>query len=147
MWSFFYICCFTPSIFAATPVVDLTYAQYQGVPTLDPVNNESITQFLGIRYAAAPTGKVFPASYCLSSITPSLKTGSRRFGEPQLPSYTPGVQLANKQPSECFQAGKGAAPKTPFRNAVLNTSPSRSLGPRSVSSTELESSEDCLFLK
>ena len=60
MWSLiFYFCCFSPSIFAATgtPVVDLTYAQYQGVPTLDPVNNETITRFLGIRYAAAPTGK------------------------------------------------------------------------------------------
>ena len=61
MWSFiFYICCYyAPSIFAATPIVDLTYAQYQGVPILDPVNNELITQFLGIRYAAAPTGKGF----------------------------------------------------------------------------------------
>ena len=66
MWSFiFYVCCFAPSIFPVTQIVDLTYAQYQGVPTLDPVNNESITQFLGIRYAAAPTGKVFP---CLVSL-------------------------------------------------------------------------------
>jgi hypothetical protein len=48
-----------PSILAATPIVNLTYAQYQGVPTVDPVNNESTTHFLGIRYAAAPTGKVF----------------------------------------------------------------------------------------
>ena len=62
MWFFiFCICCFAPFIFAATPspIVDLTYAQYQGVPTVDPVNNEPITHFLGIRYAAAPTGKVF----------------------------------------------------------------------------------------
>ena len=62
MWSLiFYFCCFSPTIFAATatPVVDLTYAQYQGVPTLDPVNNETITRFLGIRYAAAPTGEGF----------------------------------------------------------------------------------------
>ena len=49
-WSFiFYFCCFSPSIFVATPVVDLTYTQYQGVPTLDPVTNETITHFLGIR--------------------------------------------------------------------------------------------------
>ena len=47
---FFHFCYFTPSIFATAPVVDLTYAQYQGVPTLDPVNNETITHFLGIRY-------------------------------------------------------------------------------------------------
>ena len=60
MWSLiFFFCCSSTTIFAATatPVVDLTYAQYQGVPTLDPVNNETITRFLGIRYAAAPTGK------------------------------------------------------------------------------------------
>jgi hypothetical protein len=79
MWSFiFYYCLFrvAPSILAATPIVNLTYAQYQGVPSVDPVNNESITHFLGIRYAAAPTGKVFsPALYRLSSITttPLLK--------------------------------------------------------------------------
>ena len=63
MWStnitcfIFYICCFAPLIFAATPVVDLTYARYQGIPTVDTVNNATNTQFLGIRYAAAPTGK------------------------------------------------------------------------------------------
>ena len=61
MWSFiFHIFCFAPSIFAATPIVNLPYAQYQGVPALDHVTNEPITQFLGIRYAAAPTGKAFP---------------------------------------------------------------------------------------
>ena len=67
-WSFifYHICCFAPSIFAATPIVNLTYAQYQGVLTLDPVNNESITQFLGIRYAAAPTGKASP---CFVSVS------------------------------------------------------------------------------
>ena len=66
MWSFiFQFCYFATSILAATPVVDLTYAQYQGVPTLDPVNNESITHFLGIRYAATPTGMGFSHSSCL----------------------------------------------------------------------------------
>ena len=75
------------------------------------------------------------------------KTGSQRFREPQLPSYTPGVQLANKQPSQCPQAGFGTAPKSPFRNGVPNTSPTRRFETRSDSSTELESSEDCLFLK
>ena len=71
MWSLiFYFCCFSPTIFVfaatGTPVVDLTYAQYQGVPSLDPVNNETITHFLGIRYAAAPTGKGSLNSSCLS---------------------------------------------------------------------------------
>ena len=149
MWFFiFYICSFAPSIVAAnpSPIVDLTYAQYEGVPTMDPVNNESITHFLGIRYAAAPTGK---ASLCLSfDYSFTLQTGSRRFREPQVPSYTPGVQLANKQPPQCFQApGFGTASKTPFPNAVPNTSPTRRFETRSVSSTEHESSEDCLFLK
>ena len=152
MWSLiFYLCCFAPSssIFA-TPIVDLTYAQYQGVPTLDPINNESITHFLGIRYAAAPTGKAFPrfSLFIIRLLLYTRQTGSRRFREPQVPSYTPGVQLASKQPPECFQApGFGNAPKTPFRNAVPNTSPTRRFETRSVSSNELESSEDCLFLK
>jgi len=38
---------------AITPVVDLGYAQYQGV--FD--TNLNVTSFLGIRYASAPTGK------------------------------------------------------------------------------------------
>ena len=94
--------------------------------------------------------RFFPASYyhyCFTSTTPLLKTGSRRFREPQLPSYTPGVQLADNQPSGCFQAAFGTAPKTPFRNAVPNTSSTRRFETRSDSSTELESSEDCLFLR
>ena len=147
MWSFiFYITCFAPliQVFAVTPIVNLTYAQYQGVPTLDRVNNETITHFLGIRYAAAPTGK-FSSCFVSFIIDYSLtikKTGSWRFREPQLPLYTPGVQLANKQPSECLQAGLGTAHKTPFR--VPNTSPTRRFETRSVDSTQLE---DCLFLK
>jgi hypothetical protein len=53
MWSkniarfIFDICCFAPSIFAATPIVDLTYARYQGAPTVDTVNNMTNTQFIG----------------------------------------------------------------------------------------------------
>ena len=73
-------------------------------------------------------------------------TGSRRFREPQLPSYTPGVQLANKQPSECLQAGIGTAPKTSFRNAVPDTSPIRRLETRDSLGVSGDS-EDCLFLK
>ena len=64
MWStniaacfIFYIRYFAHPIFAVTPIVDLTYARYQGVPTLDAASNATNTQFLGIRYAAAPTGK------------------------------------------------------------------------------------------
>ena len=124
--------------------MDLTYAQYQGIPTLDPVNNETITRFLGIRYAAAPTGKgsvaFIQAVYQFRVIT--LKTGSRRFREPQLPSYTPGVQLANKGPPMCWQAGMATAPKTPFRNTIVSSNTKR-LETRD----EPDSSEDCLFLK
>ena len=73
-------------------------------------------------------------------------TGSRRFREPQLPSYTPGVQLANKEPSECLQAGTGTAPKTPFHNTVPDTSPIRRLETRDSLGVS-GGSEDCLFLK
>jgi hypothetical protein len=152
MWSFiFYICCFAPPIFAATPIVDLEYAQYQGVPAVDPINNESITRFLGIRCAAArPVG-----FYSLLHIgSPSLVT-KNRISEFQRTStsfvyYTTGVQLASKQPPQRFLARVVTAPKTwtPFCNDVPNTSPTttRRFETRSVSTTELESSEICLFL-
>jgi Carboxylesterase family len=136
-----YICYFAHPIFAVTPIVDLTYARYQGVPTLDTVNNATNTQFLGIRYAATPTGKRHIVLFH-TNIDCSLPiTGSRRFRDPQLPSYTPGVQIANKQPSECLQAGIGTAPKTPFRNT--DTSPTETRVSLGVSG----GSEDCLFLK
>ena len=67
----------------------------KGVLTLYSVNTETITHFLGIRYAAAaPTGKVSLAFKLFIKSFITLKTGSRRFREPQLPSFTPGVQLA-----------------------------------------------------
>ena len=60
-----YVCgYFVPSIYSATPTVDLGYAQYQGIPSVDSVNNAANTNFLGIRYAAAPTGEVlFPSLF------------------------------------------------------------------------------------
>jgi len=41
---------------SASAVVDLGYAKYEGVPIRDHVTNAAHTQFLGIRYAAPPTG-------------------------------------------------------------------------------------------
>ncbi|KDR78749.1 hypothetical protein GALMADRAFT_63744 [Galerina marginata CBS 339.88] len=81
---------------AAAPLVNLGYAQYQGVTVQDKVTNATHTQFLGMRYAAPPTG-------------------SRRFSAPAAPATTSGVQLANAEPSTCLQAAQGVAPTTPFR--------------------------------
>jgi len=41
---------------SASAVVDLGYAKYEGVPIRDHVTNAAHTQFLGMRYAAPPTG-------------------------------------------------------------------------------------------
>ena len=73
----------------------------------------------------------------------TVRSGSLRFREPQLPSYTPGVHLADKAPPECWQAGMGRAPKTPFRD-TSPTAPTKRFETRAI---EPESSEDCLFLK
>ena len=148
-----YICCyFAPTVCARptdTMTVDLGYARYQGVPFLDPITNITNTQFLGIRYAAAPTGRILLSIFfffCYSStFTSLLETGSGRFRGPQPPSYIPGVQLANKQPSQCMQSGVGTAPKTPFRN-ISSTSPD-TRSHNSVNSSVSQGSEDCLFLK
>ena len=38
------------------PIVDLGYAKYQGILVQDTQTNETNTYFLGMRYAAPPTG-------------------------------------------------------------------------------------------
>ncbi|KAJ6537723.1 Alpha/Beta hydrolase protein [Mycena capillaripes] len=86
---------------AATPIVDLGYAQYQG--TVNTTTN--ITTFLGIRYAAAPTGEL-------------------RFSAPQGPANVTGLQLATTQPNQCFQATQGVSATNPLRtrDIVVGTS-------------------------
>ncbi|KAJ7920201.1 Alpha/Beta hydrolase protein, partial [Mycena leptocephala] len=76
----------------AASIIDLGYARYQG--TVDPLAN--ITTFLGIRYAAAPTGEL-------------------RFRAPEPPHHVDGVQEATSQPNQCFQAPLGTSPTTPLR--------------------------------
>ncbi|KAF6759858.1 Alpha/Beta hydrolase protein [Ephemerocybe angulata] len=66
---------------AGPPIVDLGYATYQGVPNTETGN----TEFLGIRYAAPPTGKA-------------------RWREPRLPAKAEGIQMADTQPQRCQQA-------------------------------------------
>ncbi|KDR83230.1 hypothetical protein GALMADRAFT_221149 [Galerina marginata CBS 339.88] len=101
---------------AAPPVVNLGYAQYQGVAVQDKVTNATHTQFLGVRYAAPPTG-------------------SRRFASPAPPAATPGIQLANAEPLMCLQAAQGFGSTTPF-HAGLRLDDAIAAG----------TSEDCLFL-
>ncbi|KAF4614038.1 hypothetical protein D9613_008113 [Agrocybe pediades] len=101
---------------ASAPIVNLGYAQYQGTVVQDKVTNATHTQFLGIRYAAPPTG-------------------SSRFKAPASPATTPGVQLANANPPECLQASQGVSATNPFRVGQLQ-SRAADAGP----------SEDCLFL-
>ncbi|KAF5360988.1 hypothetical protein D9756_005145 [Leucocoprinus leucothites] len=97
-------------------VVDVGYAKYQGTVNHDTGNVE----FLGIRYAAAPTDAM-------------------RWREPQPPQSTPGVQLADTPPYTCMQAGNGANKVSPFLD---NNSVSR----RETSPKVPPPSEDCLFL-
>ncbi|KIJ43139.1 hypothetical protein M422DRAFT_60334 [Sphaerobolus stellatus SS14] len=99
------------AFFAATPnIVDLGYATYQGVP----ISNTTNTQFLGIRFAASPTG-------------------SLRFRAPHPPASTPGVQVANQLSDQCFEAGQGIQPTSPFHTGKLQKRAD-------------VFSEDCLFL-
>lgn len=61
----------TPKSTPVSPVVDLGYAKYQGS------NSNGVAQWLGMRYAAAPTGKL-------------------RFAAPATPPRQEGVQSATK---------------------------------------------------
>ncbi|KAF8869963.1 Alpha/Beta hydrolase protein [Infundibulicybe gibba] len=114
---------------AAAQVVDLGYAKYQGF--VDPTTHN--THFLGVRYAAAPTGPL-------------------RWSAPQTPQDAVGIQQANTQPPICFQGSPGRADKSPFPNKNIPFQPGQGSVDKSsfhvksragVSTTE---SEDCLFL-
>jgi len=110
------------------PTVSLGYATYSGVPFFDALSNTTNTQFLGVRYAAPPTG-------------------SLRWAAPQPPQTTPGVQKAAEQPLQCWQAPVGAAARSPFRDASTNgTVSARGMEALENRATP-DSSEDCLFLK
>ncbi|KAJ7080447.1 Alpha/Beta hydrolase protein [Mycena epipterygia] len=82
----------------ATPTIDLGYAKYQG--SVDTSTN--ITTFLGIRYAASPTGDL-------------------RFRAPQAPKPVAGVIQATAQPDQCFQAAQGTSSTNPLRAREVNT--------------------------
>ncbi|KAA1475664.1 alpha/beta-hydrolase [Dentipellis sp. KUC8613] len=103
----------------ATPgflCVDLGYATYQSNVHLD----DGTTSFLGVRYAAPPTGQL-------------------RFRAPQPPANVSGIQNATSQPPECWQtlapAAGGQSFTSPFR--------SRDVDP---GFTPTLNDEDCLFM-
>ncbi|KAF4613473.1 hypothetical protein D9613_008007 [Agrocybe pediades] len=117
----------TSSANATTPVVDLGYAKYQGTIVKDSVTGSTNSQFLGIRFAAPPTGAL-------------------RFSAPAPPSSTPGVQLANTQPPICFQTGPwGLSSTSPFpqQNGTSARLPVMDGG---EGNSDPRFSEDCLFL-
>ncbi|KAE9392202.1 alpha/beta-hydrolase [Gymnopus androsaceus JB14] len=103
---------------AFAPVVDLGYAKYQG--TIDPLTQN--WNFLGIRYAAEPTGAL-------------------RFNAPAPPPSVSGTQKANAYPVRCFQGGIGMSPVNPV---------SKNAGGFKYQNSEFihadDESEDCLFL-
>jgi len=67
-----WLLCFLTAVTAVEPLVSLKYASYRGVPLAN-----GITQWLGIRYAAAPLGPL-------------------RFAAPQDPPLFDDIQPADK---------------------------------------------------
>lgn len=112
------------------PLVDLGYALYQG--SLNTTSN--VTHFLGMRYAASPTGKQPARHFILLNVDGRVK-GALRWHAPQTPSKVIGIQQADTQPPTCFQAATGGAPTN-------SMSQKRSVGVAASTPTE-----DCLFLK
>ncbi|EIW83635.1 alpha beta-hydrolase [Coniophora puteana RWD-64-598 SS2] len=78
------------------PIVNLGYAQYQGV------NNDTTggASWLGVRYAAPPIGQL-------------------RFAAPQAPANVNGTQQAASQPDICRQVySSGTGPTSPYLNVT-----------------------------
>ncbi|KAJ6585081.1 alpha beta-hydrolase [Mycena capillaripes] len=92
IWSVALICLVSVRTVESTaPVVDLGYAQYQGVVD----SSLNITAFRGIRYAAPPTGQL-------------------RWQAPAPPSKVEGIQQAINDPPQCFQGAFGASLTNPL---------------------------------
>ncbi|KAJ3520373.1 hypothetical protein NMY22_g12790 [Coprinellus aureogranulatus] len=112
------------------PIVDLGYARYQGVSNVETGN----TEFLGIRYAAPPTGKA-------------------RWREPRLPDRVDVLQKADTQPNRCQQAF-GSVDRPNIQKSGVDATTAYGEGSQQVlgqSNVQWGSvvppvSEDCLFL-
>lgn len=101
----------------SSQTVNLGYATYKGTFNA----TAATTDFLGIRFAAAPTGRL-------------------RFQAPAPPAFAPGVQLANTQPPACPQGPIGGAPTDALRPPNIPERVRR----QAPNPNEIE---DCLFLK
>ncbi|KAJ2934682.1 hypothetical protein H1R20_g2421, partial [Candolleomyces eurysporus] len=108
------------------PTVDLGYARYQGVSNAATGN----TEFLGVRYAAPPTGQ-------------------NRWREPQVPDKEEELQMADMQPHRCQQAPE----RVDKRNKVVDDDGNVSIDQLAqevlgapVSNILRPVSEDCLYL-
>ncbi|KAJ3526789.1 hypothetical protein NMY22_g10029 [Coprinellus aureogranulatus] len=105
---------------ASSHVVDLGYAKYQGVINSRTGN----TQFLGMRYARAPTGDL-------------------RWREPKPPLHTPGIQAADTLLPNCPRGAMGVQLSNPFKPTGNPSVAQRSFAQEKQ---EVAYSEDCLFL-
>ncbi|KAL1673862.1 Alpha/Beta hydrolase protein [Schizophyllum commune] len=114
------------------PIVDLGYAAYEG--SFDPANN--VTQFLGVRYAAPPTGE-------------------NRWRPPQPPLHEEGILQATESARICLQGSWGNAKSAPSFARGKKTAEKADLlqQVRSVSANDMHTAftsapadEDCLFL-
>ncbi|KAI5890824.1 alpha/beta-hydrolase [Schizophyllum commune H4-8] len=127
---------FFQPIFNATsipgPIIDLGYATYEGA--FDPVSN--VTRFLGVRYAAPPTGE-------------------NRWRPPQPPLHQEGVLKATEPTRICLQGSWGNAKtapsfargkKTAEKVDLLQQVHNGSATDMHTAFTTAPADEDCLFL-
>ena len=137
--------------FVDPPIVDLGYAQYQGVSNSETGN----TEFLGVRYAAPPTGMNCPLARFHSLTT----TGKYRWREPRLPGKVDGLQMADTQPNRCQQAPERVDKRNRLQYTTNDVTladqgsqhvlgdPWRGGNEEDVELMMRPVSEDCLFLK
>ncbi|EIW80917.1 alpha beta-hydrolase [Coniophora puteana RWD-64-598 SS2] len=110
-----------PAALCQGPTVNIGYATYQG-----STDANGVSAFLGMRYAAAPTG-------------------SLRFAAPQVPANVSGVQQATALPAQCQQAqtGTGAVSLWPYTGGTSNGPEAKYMFKQK---RDVATDEDCLFL-
>ncbi|KLO13416.1 cephalosporin esterase [Schizopora paradoxa] len=98
-------CLATAASVALSPVIDLGYAKIQGAFNA----TDDVTEFLGIRFAAPPVGKL-------------------RFQAPRKPLQQQGIQVADVEAPECPQGTIGIEANNPFQGLTR----------RAMNTTEIE---------
>lgn len=122
---------------APAPIVNIGYAKYQGEIVQDQISSATHTRFLGICFAAPPTGGSMSNTITVIEVY-LLVCRHYTVQRARLPAPVSEIQQSAPAPV-CFQASLGTGASNPYGGVQPLFQMREDDGPKI--------SEDCLFLK